>query len=217
MSMNDELAKKIASLEALLFVHGEPVSYKKIETVLGFAKGEGETVATELAKRCADDPTSGLAIILDREKAQIATKPTWSKLLEDFVKEEITEELTPASLEALSLITYLGPISRAKLEYLRGVNSIVILRSLMIRGLIERFPDPEHPSGFLYRPTFELMKHLGISAEKELPDYDKFRDLLKIFESENGGAPAATTAPTSPPPPSPNQNNPVQQPDPSAQ
>ena len=62
-----------------------------------------------------------------------------------FVKEELTEDLTPASLETLSIVAYLGPISRVRIEYLRGVNSSVILRSLMIRGLIERFADPEHP------------------------------------------------------------------------
>lgn len=183
--MSDDLTKKLGALEALLFVHGEPVSYKKIESVLGFTKGEGEAMAAELAKRCSEDANRGLVVIMDREKVQLATKPAWSKILEDFVKEEITEDLTPASLEALSIITYLGPISRAKLEYLRGVNSIVILRSLMIRGLVERSPDPDHPAGFLYRPTFELMKHLGISAEKELPEYEKFRELLKVFEEQN--------------------------------
>src|SRR5690348_11769364 len=160
---------KLASLEAFLFIHGEPLTYKKIEAVLGLEKGEAEPLVAEFKKRLeADD--RGLQVIADREKVQLATKPAFNKILEDFVKEELTEDLTPASLEALAIVAYLGPISRAKLEYLRGVNSIVILRSLTIRGLVERIPDPEHPSGFLYRPTFELMKHLGIAAKDELPD-----------------------------------------------
>ncbi len=190
----ENLEKKLASLEALLFVHGEPVSYKKIEAALGFEQGEGETTAIELGRRLAEDSARGVALIIDKEKVQLATKPVFSKILEDFVKEEVSEELTPASLEALAIVAYLGPISRAKLEYLRGVNSIVILRSLMIRGLIERFPDPEHPSGFLYRPTFDLMKHLGVSAEKDLPDFSKFRDLLKVFEHENQPSSVAPSA-----------------------
>ena len=75
-------------------------------------------------------------------------------------------------------------------EYLRGVNSIVILRSLMIRGLVERFPDPAHASSFLYRGTFDLMKHLGIKEKGDLPDYEKFQELLKVFDqtgSEKNG------------------------------
>jgi len=181
--MSENFEEKLASLEALLFIHGEPIQYKKIESVLGFAKGEAKDVVAELARRLAD-PARGLHLVFDHEKVQLATRPAFSKLLEDFVKDEIAEDLTPASLEALAIVAYLGPLSRAKLEYLRGVNSIVILRSLMIRGLIERFSDPEHPSGFLYRPTFDLMKHLGISKKEELPEHEKFQELLKVFEAQ---------------------------------
>ena len=55
-----------------------------------------------------------------------------------------------------------------------------------------RLPDPEHPSGFLYRPTFDLMKHLGLGAKEELPEYQKFQELLKVFEAQN--APEAAGA-----------------------
>lgn len=197
--MSKDLNEKLASLEALLFIHGEPLSYKKIESVLGLTKGEAEPLAAELKKRL-EEAGRGLSLVSDKEKIQLATKPAFNKILEDFIKDELTEDLTPASLEALSIVAYLGPISRAKLEYLRGVNSIIILRSLMIRGLIERFSDPEHPSGFLYQPTFELMKHLGLSGSEELPEYEKFQELLKVFETQNAPenpAPAgeATEAP----------------------
>ena len=154
------MAHSRASLEALLFIHGEPLSYKKIQSVLGVEKEESDTLIKELAADLESDER-GLQLVSDREKIQLATKPEFNSILESFMKEEIWEDLTPASLEALSIIAYLGPISRARLEYLRGVNSIVILRSLMIRGLVERFPDPEHPASFLYRGTFDLMKHLG--------------------------------------------------------
>ena len=155
----DENNTKIAELEALLFLHGEPLSHKKIAAVLDIDEAQCPALIDELKKGLeADD--RGLHIVSDREKVQLATKPAMGKLLEEFVKEELTEELTPASLESLAIIAYLGPISRAKIEYLRGVNSIVILRSLMLRGLVERLSDPEHPSGFLYRVTFDFMKHL---------------------------------------------------------
>lgn len=181
---DNNLEKKLASLEALLFIHGEPMPYKKIGSVLGFKQGETEPVVAEM-KRRLEQAGRGLQLIADREKVQLATKPDFNKILEDFVKEELTEDLTPASIEALSIIAYLAPISRAKLEYLRGVNSIVILRSLTIRGLVERFPDPDHPSGFLYRPTFDLMKHLGMAKKEDLPEFEKFQELLKVFEAQN--------------------------------
>jgi segregation and condensation protein B len=178
----ENLDQKLASLEALLFIHGEPLSHKKIEAVLQLESGECDVLIEELKKKL-EDGARGLQLVSDREKVQLATKPEFNRILEDFVKEEMTEDLTPASLEALSIVAYLGPISRAKIEYLRGVNSMVILRSLMIRGLVERFPDPEHPSGYLYQPTFELMKHLGIAQKEHLPEYQKFQELLKVFEA----------------------------------
>jgi segregation and condensation protein B len=178
-----------ASLEALLFIHGEPLSYKKIQSVLGIEKDELETIIKELTADLETD-ARGLQLISDREKVQLATKPEFNGILESFMKEEISEDLTPASLEALSIIAYLGPISRARLEYLRGVNSIVILRSLMIRGLVERFSDPAHPASFLYRGTFDLMRHLGIKEKEGLPDYEKFQELLKVFDAPKPEEPA---------------------------
>ncbi|HEX4104172.1 MAG TPA: SMC-Scp complex subunit ScpB [Candidatus Paceibacterota bacterium] len=176
--------KKIASLEALLFIHGEPLTYKKISAVLGIKNDElGPIIDAYRAQ--LEDSGRGLQLIADKEKIQLATKPEFNKILEDFMKEELTEDLTPASLEALAIIAYLGPLSRAKLEYLRGVNSSVILRNLMIRGLVERVPDPEHSSSFLYQPTFDLMKHLGLSKKEDLPEFGKFQELLKVFDAQN--------------------------------
>lgn len=173
--------KKLAALEALLFIHGEPITYKKIASVLEIEKEEAEEFARELQQRL-ESLERGLQLVSDREKVQLATKPEWNSILESFVKEELTEDLTPASLETLSIVSYLGPISRPRIEYLRGVNSSVILRSLMIRGLVERSPDPEHASGFLYRLTFDVMKHLGIQQKEDLPDFSKFQELLKVFD-----------------------------------
>ena len=82
-----------ASLEALLFIHGEPLSYKKIQSVLGIEKEELETLIGEL-KTDLEADTRGLQLISDREKIQLATKPEFNSILERFMKEEISEDLT---------------------------------------------------------------------------------------------------------------------------
>ena len=193
--MND----KRASLEALLFIHGEPLTYKKIATVLGVEREELDLIIADLARGLAAEDR-GLQVISDHDKVQLATKPAFNAILESFVKEEISEDLTPASLEALAIIAYLGPISRARIEYLRGVNSIVILRSLMIRGLVERFPDPEHQASFLYRATFDLLKHLGIAENAQLPEFAKFRELLTVFDQTNKDRETTPAGQNEPPP-----------------
>jgi segregation and condensation protein B len=179
----DQTPNNLAALEALLFIHGEPISHKKIESVLGIEHEECASLI-ETLKKNLESESRGLQLLSDKEKVQLATKPAFNKILEAFVKEELTEELTPASLETLSIIAYLGPISRAKIEYLRGVNSSMILRSLAIRGLVEREFDQEHASGFVYKPTFDVMKHLGMQKQEDLPEFEKFRELLKVFDAE---------------------------------
>jgi segregation and condensation protein B len=193
----ENLEQKLGSLEALLFIHGEPVSYKKIESVLGLEAGECEALVAEMKKRL-ETGERGLQLVLGGEKAQLATKPEFNVIVENFVKEELSEDLTPASLEALSIIAYLGPISRPRIEYLRGVNSLTILRTLMMRGLVERVPDTEHPGGYLFQATFDLMRQLGLQGKEDLPDYAKFQELLKVFEPHAADAPPASPSPVTP-------------------
>lgn len=170
----------LAKCEALLFLHGEPITIKKMASVLEISSEEVESLldlfATELERS-----ERGLRLIRHEGKVQLVTKPDFHQLLEVFMKKELSEDLTPASLETLSLVLYLGPISRARIEYLRGVNSLFTLRSLLIRGLVERSPDPQKSSSFVYQASFETLKHLGLEEQAQLPDFEKFRDMLATF------------------------------------
>ena len=181
ISMN--LDEKTAELEALLFIYGEPLQIKKIGSILELKDGETRAVLEEFKRRLGSGGR-GLTLIFDEDRVQLATKPEFGKILEKFIKDELSEDLTAASLEALAIVAYFAPISRSRLEYLRGVNSVFILRSLLLRGLIERYPDPARPNAFLYKPTFDLLKHLGLKSREGLPEFVKFQDLLKRFEAQ---------------------------------
>jgi len=177
--MNEsEINKRLSTLEALLFIHGEAISISKIASGLGLEVSETEELVKSFSESLLAE-NRGLNLVRMGDRVQLATKAETNSSLENFVKNELSEELTPASLEVLSLVCYLGPISRSKIEYLRGVNSSFTLRSLLMRGLIDRIPDPNSAIAYLYRPTFELLGHLGIKAPEEMPEFEKFRDLLK--------------------------------------
>ncbi len=176
--------RNFAGLEALLFIHGEPLGMEKIAKVLGVERTEAEEIITHY-KQSLDNDQRGLCIIEDGEKFQLATKPVFGNILSQFIKEELSEELTPAALEALSIVFYLGPISRIRLEYFRGVSSVFTLRNLLLRGLVERFPDPKRPNSYLYKPSMSLIRHLGLAKIQDLPDYQKFQDVLKGFENQD--------------------------------
>ena len=174
--------QKLAALEALLFIYGESLNFEKIEKVLGLKDGEGKELTAQLGEQLIKDER-GLSLVYDGDKVQIATKAAFGGILAKFAKEELSEELTPASLETLSLVAYLGPIARSRLEYFRGVNSVFTLRNLMLRGLIERFPDPKRLSSYLYKSSLELVKYLGLKDIQELPDYQKMKSILSGFEN----------------------------------
>lgn len=176
--MEETNVKKIfGAIEALLFVYGEPLEVKKMADILGI---DVEQIKSALAdfKEFADKEDRGLSLVFDGVKAQLVTKADFSEIVEKLVKEEYEQNLTPASLETLSLVGYLGPVPRSQIDYYRGVNSSYMLRNLMMMGLVERIVDPKNQNIFLYRVSFDLLKHLGISKIEELPDYQKFQSIL---------------------------------------
>ncbi len=171
--------KSVAKLEALLFIYGESLSFKKITKILDIELPEIEKTAQEL-KKVLENENKGLRLLIDNQKVQLVSAPEFSDLLSKVIREEFEENLTPASLETLTIVAYRGPISRAQIEYIRGVNSSFILRSLLMRGLIERFTNPKKPMSYLYQVTFDFLKLLGINKTEELPDFKKYQEIDKI-------------------------------------
>ncbi len=177
--MNDK-SKKISQLEALLFQYGKPISYKKVSNILDLDKKGCQEIIEEYEANLKEDKERGLCILKKEKKIQLATKPNLKNISQEIAKEEFTEELTPAALETLTLIAYLGPVPRTTVDFIRGVNSSYILRNLLMRGLIER-----ERSGhtFNYQVTFDFLKHLGLSSIKELPEYEKYKNILEEYET----------------------------------
>src|SRR3989344_2793729 len=173
----------IAKIEAFLFIYGEPVEVKKLAKVFSATEEEIESGLVQLEEALKNE-SRGLALVRDKTRVQLATKPEFSKLLEDITKEEFTGDLTPAGLETLSIVVNAGPISRADLEFIRGVNSSFILRSLLMRGLLEREVYPKRANAFIYSASFEILKTLGLSNVSDLPDFQKYNGLVKQLYKE---------------------------------
>ena len=211
--MEKTLDENCASLEALLFMYGEPLSFKKVQAIMGLSSLEEVSAVVSEFKNRLDLAGRGLTLVQDDEKIQLVTKPAFGPMIEGFIKEEFSEDLTPASIEALAIISYFGPISRSRIEYLRGVNSTFILRSLLMRGLVERVPDPKNQNTFLYQPSFDILRHVGLEKKDALPDYAKFQELLKKFEAGDTLSEPAQV----PVPPAPRPENQTDQPSQSTQ
>ena len=189
-------SEKISAIEALLFFYGEPITLAKVAKVTGFAEKECSALLKTLEEKLALDAERGLMLLEDNGRFQLSTKPSLSWLTKKLIEGEFKEELTPAALETLSLIAYLGPVPRSTIDYVRGVNSSFILRNLLIRGLVDRELQAGKKNVYEYRASFDFLKHMGLGSVKELPEYEKYQGILKQFETESASSadtPAAET------------------------
>lgn len=169
-------------LEALLFWKGEPISKKKIMTALDCSKSDLEnalrTLETTLSSR-------GLRVVIHEDEVELRTAPEVSSIIEKLTKEELMRDLGKAGLETLAIILYKSPVRRSDIDYIRGVNSSFIIRNLLIRGLIERVTSKEEGGrGYQYKPSIELLAHLGIAKITDLPEYEKVKQELQAFADE---------------------------------
>ncbi len=170
----------LAAIESVLFIANRPLSMKVLaENVWGKCEGEVskdqevEQLVAELAERYASSG-GGLRIVRQGEMVQMATAADCAEVVQAFLKDETTGELSKTALETLTIIAYRGPLTKAELEQIRGVNCGIILRNLQMRGLVEARGDDKAMTT-TYQVTLEFVRHLGVAAIEELPDYETLR------------------------------------------
>lgn len=162
-------------IEALLFFKAEPLSIKEIAKILEEMESAVKDALDVLSAKLED---RGLRIIWKEDKILLGTHKEMGPLLEKLRKEELNKELTKAAQETLSIILYKNGATRSEIDWIRGVNSSFILRSLLVRGLVERRTHPRDSRKYLYQSTFELLQHLGVSKIEELPEYEEVSEKL---------------------------------------
>ena len=168
-----------SQLEAVLFWKAEPVSIKKLASLLNTGPESVKEGLKELTEKLKG---RGLTLVQTDDEVMLGTAKEFSPLIEQLTKDELTRDLGKAGLETISIILYQGPISRADIDYIRGVNSQFILRNLLIRGLVERVDNPKDARSFLYQTTLQLLAHLGIAKREDLPEFEKVRSDIEAFK-----------------------------------
>lgn len=181
-------------LESMLFISGEPMSFKKISKLTSIEAADLKSSAEELAKKYNEEGR-GIRILIKDDEVQMVTAGENSRYVESFMKADIEGELSRAALEVLSVVAYRGPIPRSKIEEIRGVNCSFTLRHLLIRGLVERIDNPSDARTYLYRISFDFLKKLGVEKAEDLPRFAELRNkkileerFVENAEAKEGGA-----------------------------
>lgn len=152
----------LQKLVTLLYLSGEPLQISAIAGLLGVKPEEVSNHIEELENALKG---IGLALLKSNDGLSIVTDPSQAPLVETFWMKELEGDLTPATLQVLTLVAYLGSPTREEVSYIRGVQSSQSIRTLTVRGLINRQGEVCTLSG-------DALKELGITKVEELPDYE---------------------------------------------
>lgn len=163
-------------LEALLFAAGEPLTLDRLAKLADVPKNNVLTALETLKRRLPQ----GIVLVRTETTAALAVAPGLEETVNQLLGDPEEREIGQAGLEVLSILLYQGPATRAHIDYIRGVNSTSSIRTLLMRGLIER-TKAEDSREVVYQPTVEALMHLGIADTTELPQAAELRESLKEF------------------------------------
>ncbi len=165
-----------AKIESILFYKGEPVAIKELASLLKETTEDIVAAVDVLRNRLTG---TGLALIENENDIGLFTSPEASVLIDEMRKDELSKELSKASLETLSIILYGTNVTRGDIDYIRGVNSSFIVRNLLVRGLIERKEHPSDARKNIFIPSLALLAYMGVREVTDLPDYEVTRKSLE--------------------------------------
>ncbi|MDP1709447.1 MAG: SMC-Scp complex subunit ScpB [Candidatus Komeilibacteria bacterium] len=169
-----------AQIESLLFVSAEPLSIRVLARLTGAKSAAITKALTDLQAKYQQEKEPGMIIIQAGETYQMVTHPRQAALVAEFLKADLSGDLTEPSLETLTIIAYRGPITKPELEQIRGVNCSLILRNLLMRGLITRVTGKSGLPN--YEITADFVRYLGLSSVAELPDYSQLHEHQTLNE-----------------------------------
>jgi len=162
-----------ACLEAILLVADEPVPDNLLAQVLERPTEE----VTALLRELADSYTAEQRGFDLREVAggwRLYTRAECAAVVERFVSDGQEVRLTQAALETLAVVAYRQPVSRARVSAVRGVNCDGVIRTLVLRGLIEEAGNDADTGAILFRTTTYFLERLGLARLSDLPDLGPF-------------------------------------------
>ncbi|HWR61047.1 MAG TPA: SMC-Scp complex subunit ScpB [Clostridia bacterium] len=166
-------------VEGLLFVAGDAVPIKELCDVISIDEPTLRKILNQMIDSFNEE-NRGIRIIEVNNCYQFCTKPEHYEYIERLVKPQNRQGLSQASLETLAIIAYKQPITKAQVDYIRGVKSESCFSRLVEKELIHdvgRMDGPGRP--ILYETTDNFLKLFGLKTIKDLP-------MLKPLPEETG-------------------------------
>ncbi len=158
-----------AVIEGLLFAAGDPVSLEKLAEILELDKKTTRLILSNMTVSMQNSKRGILLREIDGSY-QLSSRPEHYEFIRKLVEPRQKQALSQAAFETLSIVAYNQPVTRARIETIRGVNSDSAITRLIDRNLIKdagRMDTPGKP--ILYETTEEFLRSFGFRSVKDLP------------------------------------------------
>ncbi len=159
------------ALEAILFAAGHAVSYATLARVFDMTPGKVKDKIFEYAIKYNDpEIPRGVILLTYGDSCQLCTKKYYLNEIRDALGIRKSGTLSTSSMEALAIVAYNQPATRAFVDTLRRADSSYAMNNLIDRGLIEakgRLDAPGRP--MLYGTTTDFLKSFGLKDLSALP------------------------------------------------
>ncbi len=192
-------------VEALLLSSARPITPETLSFATGLSEEELRPALADLQRRYSPE-VSGIVLRNIGGGYLLLTNPVCSFAVERFREEARPAPLSGAAYEVLSCALYHGPLTRAAISRVRGVNSDAVIRNLLERGLLaEVGADQDHPgSPALLDITDDFLLAAGALSREDFPPLDSLvgeEELARV--RERLVAASGETRPAEPPPEAP--------------
>ena len=161
------------AIEAILFASGERLEVSRMAAALETDPNEIAAAADELANLYAYE-RRGIRILKLEDGYQMVSSGEMAEYVTKTLETRKPPKLSSSQLEALTIIAYYQPATKAMVEQIRGVDSSYSISALMNKNLIEeagRLNVPGRPIQYKTNPDF--LRTYGLSSLEELPPIEK--------------------------------------------
>jgi segregation and condensation protein B len=166
------LEKVTAAIEAILYAAGHPVEYSKLSEVLGLSVKDVKNMVEAMSRDYNSEKSPrGVLLLTYPDTCQFATKEEFLPYIREALGIKRGGNLSNSTMEALAVVAYNQPVTRAYVDAVRGVDSSYAMTSLIDKGLIEslsRLDAPGRP--MLYTTTDKFLRVFGLSSLDDLPE-----------------------------------------------
>ena len=168
-----EMTQLQRAIEAILFAAGERVEVSRLSMALEVDEKDIIEAADALADALSFE-RRGIRILRLDKGYQMVSSGEMAEYVTKALETRKPPKLSSSQLEALTIIAYYQPATKAMVEQIRGVDSSYSVSALINKKLIEeagRLNVPGRP--IQYRTTPDFLRTFGLSSLEELPAIEK--------------------------------------------